>query len=207
MNETPETPAGERIELTEADQADLQRMYDSDESPVGDSMPYYPLLRVFREVLAPAAEEATKKVTPQWANRMVSKYADLHFADMEQLRDLYFGKIEALYQTLLVRIASDEECEKYASAEEDLEHNGGHYKQLLIEWQLQLLTWELEWNCTDQHAAAELASIGEVHSLLFGDQAPGLTAHLDTIRFEFTDADQAELATALAELRTSYGED
>lgn len=209
MNEHTDGPLDERIELSDQDQADLERLYGSDESPVEEQeAPYFPLLRVWRQVLEPAAAEATKKVTPQWANRMVSKYADLHFADMNELRDRYFGKIEALRQILLAEIETDDEAESPTTVLEDLEQNAGHYKALLIAWQVQLMQWELEWTCTDPHAAAELAAIGEVHTMFFGSPsgAPGLVAHLENIRFEFTDADQAELAQALAEVRESYGE-
>ena len=77
--------------------------------------------------------------------------------------------------------------------------NSGHYKNLLMTWQLAFLAWELAWECTDPHAVAELAAISEVHKLFFSDT--GITAYLDNIRFQYTEADRDDLTAALNELR------
>jgi hypothetical protein len=62
-------------------------------------------------------------------------------------------------------------------------------------WQITVLGWELDWDCMDPDAPAELAAISEVHTMFFGEV--GLTALLDEIPFEFTDMHREALALAL----------
>ena len=160
---------------------------------------FHPVLEVWREVLRPAATEATTKVTPQWASRIIQSYPQIQFADMNAVRDSYFGKILQLAKVLDLEIEEDDECLGYTTPEEDVEHNAHHYKNLLLNWQLAFLQWELDWDCTDDHAAVELAAISEVHKMFFGQN--GITAFLDNIKFEFTESDSAYLAEALQELK------
>lgn len=96
-------------------------------------------------------------------------------------------------------IDADENCLTYTQPEEDLEHNNQNYKNLLLEWQLQMLRWELDWDCTSSDAAIELAAISEIHSQFFGET--GLTSFLDNIQFEFNEADQQVVLDAFTELR------
>lgn len=163
----------------------------------GGEMPsYHPILQVWREILKPAADEAQHKVTPQYASRITQSYQELCFSDMEDFRDAYFGKVLALAEELDAEITTlDEPFEAITTPEEDCEAYSQHYKNLLREWQLCLLRWEMDWDCMSPHAAVELAAISEVHKMFFGPQ--GLTAFLDNIKFEFTESDQAELAEAL----------
>lgn len=185
------------LELTEQDKADLEAL--NAEPPV-----FHPVLEVWREVLRPAAAEASKKVTPQWASRMVASYNGLTYPEMNEVRDRYYGKIQELAAILDFEISTDEDCLSYDKPEEDAEHNSHHYKNLLMQWQLAFLQWELDWDCTDEHAVAELAAISEVHKMFFSQT--GISAYLDQIRFEYTESDQAELAAALEELREGAGE-
>jgi hypothetical protein len=191
----------ESIEFTDQDRADLAALgVETDEMPT-----FHPVLMVWREVLKPAAAEATKKVTPQWASRMVASYNGLEYRHMDELRDRYFGKVGDLLAILEHEISTDDECLKYTTPEEDVEHNTTHYLNLLLNWQLAFLSWELEWTCTDEFAVVELAAISETHKMFFGQT--GLTAFLDNIRFQYTEADQADLAAALEELRAAAEEE
>ena len=160
--------------------------------------PYHTILQVWREVLKPAAAESLKRITPQWATKIVARYSGITYADMPAFRDYYFTSIIALGWILEEEIAGDDECLKYATAEEDVEHNTHHYLSVLINWQLQFLQWELEWEPTDPHAAVKIAALGEVHQMFFGPEA--LTALLDQINFEFTDDDRALMSNALQSL-------
>lgn len=162
---------------------------------------YHTVLEMWREVLKPATREASSKITPQWANRICSSYRELQFRDMPAFRDTYFERITTLADVLDVEIDSDDECLNMESADEDVEHNGRHYLNLLVDWQKLFLTWELEWECTDPNAAVDLAVIAEVHRMFFDNT--GLTSLLDSINFEVSDADRDMLAAALEELRTS----
>lgn len=165
----------------------------------GEAPTYHPILRIWREVLSNAEDELGAKVTPQWANRVTSSYRELNFRDMPRFRDLYFGKVLEMASVLETIVESDEECLTYTTPEEDVEHNSQHYKDLLMHWQILMLGWEVNWDCESEDAALEVAAISEVHKMFFGSPAQqGLTAFLDSIKFEYTEADQADLAEALA---------
>lgn len=183
----------ESVEFSEQDVQDLRSLGVTD----GDMPTFHPILQIWREVLKPAHAESVHKPTPQWANKMLAQYQGITFADMVVIRDLYFGKLFELEDILLAEIATDEDCLTYTSPEEDVENNSGHYRNMLLEWQLRFLDWEMAWDCTDQHAACELAAISEVYNIVFGQT--GLTAFLDNIKFEFGEQEQAELQAALQE--------
>lgn len=189
------------IELSERDKADLDALGTYSED--GEMPSFHTVLEVWREVLKPAAEEGAKKPTPQWCNRMVSTYTGLRFADMYELRDRYFGKIDELLEILKFEISTDPDCLSYATPEEDATENSAHYKNLLLSWQQAVLQWELDWDCTDEGAEVELAAVSEVHKMFFGQT--GLTAFLDNIKFEYTEADQQQLAEALQEQQRGEG--
>lgn len=188
--------------MTESNVIEADFTVDSEETL--EAPPFHPLLKVWQEVLRPAAAEAAKKVSPQWANRIVSSYAGVNFADVSTFRDIYFGKLEQLQQLLADEIATDEDCLSYTTPEEDVVENAQHYRNLLQTWQLAILRWELDWDSDHEHAAIELASISEVHKMFFGDM--GIVNFLDNIKFEYTDADREELAAALQALKDGEGE-
>jgi hypothetical protein len=183
-------------EATTITDDEIQEFIEGSEPPK-----YHTILQVWREVLRPAADEAKKRITPQWANRIVTSYTGVSFGDMADFKDLYFGKIMELDQVLLAEIEADDECLNAATPEEDVEQNTFHYINVLTDWQKTFLSWELDWDCTHPDAALELAAIAEVHKMFF--EQTGLVALLDQIKFEFTDADREQLAAELEDLRTS----
>lgn len=185
----------ENIDITEKDLAEVEEWANAP----AENASYHSILEVWREVLSPAAAEATKKVTPQWANRLVHAYPEVQYSDMNALRDRYFGKIAELLDILVEEIAGDDECLNVFTPEEDVERNSHHYKNLLLVWQQTFLQWEMDWTCDDPWAPVELAAIGEVHKMFFGPT--GLTSFLDNIKFEYSEDDQAMLAAALEEQR------
>lgn len=195
--ENPKPEVVESIELPQ-DQADLARLYaEPDGQP--DEPSFHPILQIWREVLAPAAAERAAKVTPQWANRIVSSYTKVEFRDMEEFRERYFSKLEELKNILDIQIGYDSDALSYDNMADDAQENAVHYKNLLLVWQLQVLQWELDWETTDRNAAVELAAISEVHKMFFG--STGITAFLDNIGFEFTDDDSSMLMHTLEEFR------
>lgn len=161
---------------------------------------FHTILEVWREVLKPAATEAKKRPTAGWSAKMVNKFPHITFDQMAEFRDRYYAKIEELTQILLGEINSDTKCLTVPKTEaEDAELNGDHYRNLLRDWQLCVLGWELAWRHDDPYAAVELGAISEVHGVFFGQT--GLTQFLDNIQLEYTEADQAELALKLEEFR------
>lgn len=186
--------------LTAQDRADLAELDKGLAAPAVDpEVSFHPILQVWREILKPARDELGKRITPQWASRIVASYQDVAFADMVDMRDRYYGKILELLDVLEAEIATDGDCLSYTTPEDDVAENSEHYKNLLRDWQLRFLQWELDWDCTDAKAGVELAAISEVHKAFFGQT--GLTQFLDNIRFEYTEADQAALAAELEALK------
>jgi hypothetical protein len=165
----------------------------------GEAPTFHPILQIWREVLKPARDELSAKVTPQWASRIVTSHIGLTFRDMEDFRDAYFGKLLELADMIDAEIATDDECLTYTTPEEDVEHNSGHYRNLLRDWQVRFMQWEIDWETTSSDAAIELAAISEVHKMFFGQT--GLTQFLDNIKFVYTEADQQELAEVLNGLK------
>lgn len=190
--ETIEAPDNVEDLFSEQDREDLEAL--NAQAPT-----FHPILKIWHEVLHHAEGELGAKVTPQWANRITSSYRELNYADMPDFRDRFFGKLVDLVKILEVEIATDDECLTYTSPEEDVEFNSRHYHNVLRAWQVELMRWELDWDCTSEHAATEIAAISEVHKQLFGPT--GITQFLDNIKFEVTEADQAETVAALEALK------
>ena len=170
-----------------------------------ESHPYTPVLNVWKEILDGSEAVRQERVTPQWANRITTQYKGIYFDAMPLYRDLYYVKIDELRAVLQTEIDSDEECLKYPSIEEDKEHNSYHYMNVIIGWQKAILSWELDWDCTDIDAAIEFAAISEVHKMFFGDT--GLTSLLDQINFEFNETAQQLLLAELEELKANWNSD
>lgn len=198
-------------ELTEQDQADLADLYaePSGGSEVGaglgrDLLPdtppeYHTILEVWDKVLEPAKTDKLKKISPAWAQRICSAYQGMRFKDMDEYRNLYFDRIIDLHNIVKGEIASDPECLEWRTPETDVEHNSVHYKNILMNWQKQILQWELDWNNNAALAHVDIAAISEVHKMFFSET--GLTAFLDNIKFEYTEADQAQLVEVLEEMK------
>lgn len=174
------------------------------EEIIPEDTTFHPLLQVWRAVLEPAEKERLTKITPQWASRIVNTFAGLTFADMPAFRDAYFDKVADLKKILDYEIETDDECLKVTTPEEDAEQNAEHYLNVLTNWQLTVLDWELDWDCAAPLAAVDLASTAEVHRMFFGET--GLTALLDQIPFQFTDVHREMLASTLQSHRDSRQE-
>lgn len=185
-DQTPE------IAMTEQDEKDLATLLGE----AGD-MKYNPVLRIWQEVLSTKNREHGARVTIPWANAVCGKYQGMTFALMPAFVGYYFDFMSRLVDVLDTEIASDPDCLKHHSVEEDLEENDGHYKALLTDWQKTILGLELAWDCTADDASAYVAALGEISGFFFGEI--GLTGHLGAIGFNFTEEDQEALAEALTE--------
>jgi hypothetical protein len=187
------------IETVEYDVPD--DISDLDEREAG---PYRSLLEIWRAVLEPARDGDMRSdpISPQWATKMVSTYPEIRFTDVLAIHHGVFDMAGALGNQLDEEIATDDECLKVPSAEEDALENAEHYRNVLTRWQIYLLTEELAWSPNDEDAAVQLAILSEVQQMFLGQT--GLVAHLDSIGFQFTESDQAELAVRLAEARAAF---
>jgi len=186
--------SNEPSEITFSDE-DIAALNEVGIATDGEPPSWHAILQVWRDVLRNAETELEAKVTPQWAARITSSYAELQFRDMVNFRNRYFSKILELLTVVEDQIATDDECLNVTSPEEDAERNARHYKEVLKDWQLTYLGWELDWDCLDPDAAVEIAAIAEAHKMFFGQN--GLTQQLENLKFEYTEADQAAVAEAL----------
>lgn len=192
MSTTPDQPV-ESIEIPD----DVSELTEGGH----DKAPYRSLLEIWRAVIEPAAHGEMRKdpISPQWATKMVTTYPGIGFADVEGIHHGVFDLAAELGELLDEEIATDDECLKVISAEEDVEQNSGHYRNMLIAWQTHLMLLELSWNPSDPGAAVDLAVMSEVQQMFLGQT--GLVAHLDTIGFQYTEEDQAELSQRLTARR------
>ncbi len=163
---------------------------------------YRPILELWREILKPAATERDEKITPQWAHKIISKYPHINYDDMPDYRDLFYTRLQVFNDIVLAEIETDDECLRHTSAEEDVEHNSHHYLNILVNWQKALLSWELEWDCTHEDAAIDVAATTEIARMFF--DSTGIAALLDQINFQFTEESQAYLTAELEELKNSW---
>lgn len=170
---------------------------DASEVDAPEPTPYRTLLEIWRAVIKPGRDGTARnrKISPQWATKIVSTYPEVTFAATPTVHHRVFDLVDALGQILDGIIDLDDQCLTYTSPQEDVENNTSHYLTVLTEWQVYMLRQEMEWSPTDQDAAAELAALSEVHGMFFGET--GLVAHLDAIGFQFTESDQETLQNAL----------
>jgi hypothetical protein len=194
----------EFVETIEGPEADVVPLFGDAEATEAEVPNYHTVLEVWREVLKPAAKLSYEKVTPQYASKMLATYPGLDYPACQDLQDRYYLKIQQLADVLDLEISGDSDCLTFDTPEDDVAENFTHYKSVLFKWQELFLQWELEWGCGDTDAAVELAAISEIHKLFFGPT--GITAFLDNIRLELTEADQEELAELLQEQRDAYTE-
>lgn len=171
------------------------------EPDIPDGAPYHSLLEVWRVVLEPArsGEMRSDPISPQWATKMVTTYPEIRFSDVLAIHHGVFDMAGELGQILDDEIATDDECLKVPSAEEDAIENAEHYRNVLTGWQIHLLQEELMWEPQDLDAAVKLAILSEVQQMFLGQT--GLVAHLDSIGFQFTEGDQAELQAKLSDAK------
>jgi hypothetical protein len=172
----------------------------SDLGEAQEKAPYRTLLEIWRAVLEPAGGEMRDEpISPQWATKMVTTYPGIGFGDVDAIHHGVFDLAAELGELLDNEIATDDECLKKASAEEDAEENSRHYKDVLALWQVHLVQAELAWRPSDRDAAVQLAVLSEVQQMFLGET--GLAAHLDSINFQFTDDDREELQQHLIAAR------
>lgn len=187
----------EQVEIMNAEVIEFPTDF---EMPDGVDLPtWHSVLEVWQKVLTDGCKDKAAKVTPQWANRIVTTYPEIKYSDMVVFRDTYYGIVEELLNIVNLEIDTDDECLNAASPEEDVELNSLHYKNILIDWQKSMLLHEMEWDCLDKNAAIVIGALAEVHKATFGPQ--GITAYLDNVGFQFDEEDQENLAEELALLR------
>jgi hypothetical protein len=173
---TDQTP---EATLTEQDEKDLATLLKD-----AGEVKYNPVLRIWSEILSPENLTHGSRVTIPWSNAILSKYHSMTFALMPAFVDRFHQIMTDMADALRAEIASDPDCLKWHSVEEDVQENRAHYIQLLHHW-----------DCTHPEAAAHVAALGEAGGFFFGET--GLAAHLSQIGLEFDDADQADLAAEL----------
>lgn len=158
---------------------------------------YRSVLEMWDKVLEPVFSSALEKPQPGWATGMVRRHVGLTLASTVQLHELFHTRVKELKQILSQAIEAHPDALTVKSADQDLDDNFEIYKQLLMDWQLQYVTWEHTVDLTSDGAAVQIAALSELHTMFFSET--GVVAHLSSIGFDqvFTEEHQAELAQAL----------
>lgn len=173
------------------------------EQLVEEESVHHTILQVWREILGNAPADALKKPTPSWCSR-ISQTHGLKVQEMRQFNELFYATIADLREILEFEIESDPDCLSRLDIELDRDENAVHYKNIIRDWQLQVLQWELDFECTDEDAHIQIAAVSEVHRMFFGDK--GLFGFLDNIGLEFTSDDQEELQAVLEAHKAQHAE-
>lgn len=181
-------------ELTVQDEIDLGLLGGgTEEAPTSHS-----LLQVWQEVLSNVEGAKAERVAPQSANRLVSSWPKMSYADTVVYHEMYHDLLIELRDILTEEIESDPDCFKYGG-EEDAEENREHYLELLFAWQARIQEWEHAWDARDENAAAWIAAIADATAFFVGPN--GLVQHLETIKFEFDEEAQLALRDRLTEAK------
>ena len=154
------------------------------------------VLKIWQEVLVNADADRDQRISPRYANSIVSNWPKLGFGDVSQYHQRYFAHLIELRYILDEEIASDPKAFDHIG-EDDAELNREHYINLLTEWQVRIAQWEAQWDVDDEHAAAELAAVADVTAFFVGPQ--GLVEHLSQIGMLYTDEDRDRLRERLIE--------
>lgn len=189
-------PVEEYIEMPGLSEQDLEDLAKLDSQP---ELEYHSVLQVWQTVLESADRPDNRHMTPKWAMAIISQYVGIGFADLPDYVETYFDLLSEMTVVVNDVILLDDDCFKVTNATEDVEANRSNFLAILRDWQLLLLTRELEWDPTDPFAAVQIAALSEIQKLFFGQT--GLTGHLEAIKLEVTEEDQIELATVLEERR------
>jgi len=166
-----------------------------------EEAPYRTLLEAWRALLSSAREIPDDPISPQWATKIVQTYPEVRFKDVEDIHVGVFHVTAELADILDEVIASDDECLKRTSAEEDAQENAHLYRRCLIDWQVFFVEREALWSPSQKNAAVQLAVLSEVQQMFFGPT--GLIGHLDTIGFQYTEDDREELTKALIDAKNA----
>ncbi len=187
----------ETIELTDQDREDLAQLHAEPDSET----PQHSILEVWQSTLKGADFEAARPVTMQWALHVTGNYP-VELKDMEKYREVYFERVFKLRDILDAEIGSDPEAFSFVGPKDDGLENREHYLNLLLEWQKEILSWELNWDCTSETAGIEIASLSEVHKMFFGQT--GLTQFLDNIELDFKPEDAEEIQRELDAMKDGH---
>lgn len=182
------------IELSDLDRADLEMLGTTDEPTIPEPEKHT-LLEVWREILSNIESAEGERIGIAFTISTLSHWPQLTAADMPAYLSEYSALLKEARNILHVEIDLDPEALK--RTEKDAEENHEHYLNLLLQWQQLSISWERAWDVLDPAAIIKAAAISDAHKFILGGQ--GLVAHLDNIRFVFTDEERAGLAAALQE--------
>lgn len=183
----------ENIEMSAADEADLQLLLDN--PPPAKRT----LLETWRLLLTNMETSRDQKVSPGLANRIVSTWPKLAFQDTVRYHEIYHELLMELREILHTEISVDPDALK--NVEDDAVDNRSHYRNLLLCWNVAVMRWEHEWDAASPESHIRLAAIGDASQFFIGQQ--GIVAHLDQIGFVFDEADQMALAEELNQIKAA----
>lgn len=193
MSENTENTEEVTEELTQEDIEAIAASFAEGEVPKLT----HTILEIWRDLLSNIEVAREERVTPVIANRVITSYPKLNYADVPAYWDLYYDLMTELRDILDDQIATDDEA--LSNVEDDAVANRKHYVELLFAWSDRIAQWEEQWDATSPRAAIELAAIADVASMFMGQT--GMTEALSQpqVGFEFNDDDRVALQQRLVE--------
>lgn len=187
------------FELSEQDKADLALLGEVDEperpGEQPKEAPKHTVLEVWRELLSNIDKARSERVDPHTANRIVTNWPKLSYADIPAYWSAYYDRLEEIHKILLAEIERDPAA--LQRVDNDAEENLEHYLNLLLLWQEAVLLWQREWDVTSPDAALTLAAMADAQTFVLGDK--GLVAHLDAAHVALTADDNKAMLGLLTE--------
>lgn len=183
----------ENIQLSEQDEKDLATMLGE----AAAEAPKRTLLATWANLLGNIEASDAARVEPRVALRVISAWPQLTLQEVPEYFRRYHSRLAEMREVLTVEIETAPQA--LERVEDDAEENKAHYLNLLAQWQILALSWEMEWDITAEDAHIELASFADAANYVIGDS--GIVGHLDAIQFQYTEDDQATVAAAVLDWR------
>lgn len=180
--------SNEPINLTEQDLADIEQMHAEEAYNPAEREP---LLVIWEDLLSHIDTERHAKITLPIAQKTVSRWPQLSYADMPRYHELYFEYLNQMRQPVLDALSADPESRE-VPGNEDAETNRKHYLEILFEWNALASLWQFQWETTDPEAAIKIAAMIDANGFFLSQT--GLVAHFHEIGLRLTEEEQQAMA-------------
>lgn len=171
----------ENTTLSDQDIADLESLGLTDEQAASSRT----ILEIWQAHLAPADEAMTERITPGYANKIVSTWPKLSYQDTGLYHKLFHDRVIELRSVLdeVIEAHREEYPDAFEHVEDDGEYNESAYLEVIYRWQARIQEWEHNWEVTGPISHIEVAVIADVTSFFVGQM--GIVQFLDNVGFRF----------------------
>lgn len=174
---------------------------DLTEGPWSEDAPQeegHSLLRIWSEVLSNVERARDEGVNMSVAGRIVSSWPQISFQETAIYHNMYHEILLELRE-LLIKTIRDNPGAIDHMEKADMELNHKLYEQLVIDWNILLDEYELEWNAQDEDSHIWYAAIVDARVFLFNRE--GFAGHLESRGFTLDSDEIFEAIRAAREER------